>query len=228
MKNNRGSILLPILLVSTIALSIALAAASRSLKGLKVTTDTEQSSSAYSAAEAGIEQALYSIETTGSASDITSPVAVGAGGYIKELTVIESGGGANPYLVEGAVAKDDAAELKLNGYTGNTLSVYWANTDDTSQTSNPASLVISYVYDSSPYLIKQQAVNCTARTNGFSGPVGGTYQIVVGAQTMEFACKYDFSLAGTSTGLPSDGLSKLFCGNISELASSWAFFDKGR
>lgn len=199
MSKNRGSILLPILLVSTIALAMALAVASRSLKGLKSTGETEQSSSAYSAAEAGIEQALYSVEQGTIPTPITTPILVGAGGYIKELTVIQSGGGTSPYLVEGAVAKDDAAELKLNTYSGSTLSIYWANTADASQVSNPASLIITYVYGNSPYAIKKEAINCTARTNGFTGPVGGTYQIVVGSTTMEFACRYNFSLAGTSS-----------------------------
>ncbi|MBM4401770.1 MAG: hypothetical protein FJ044_00800 [Candidatus Cloacimonetes bacterium] len=195
MPKNRGSILLPILLVSTIALAMALAVASRSLKGLKTTGETEESSTAYSAAEAGIEQALYSIETTGSASDITSPVAVGAGGYIKELTVTQSGGGPN-YLVEGAVAKDDVVELKLNGYTGSTLSIYWADSSDSQQVPLPiqnlASLVITYVYGNPPYSIKKAAVNCdTSRSNGFAN-AGTGITIDIEGQTVQMYCGYNF------------------------------------
>lgn len=204
MTKNRGSILLPILLVSTIALAMALAVASRSLKGLKTTGETEQSSTAYSAAEAGIEEALYSIETTGSASDITSPVAVGAGGYIKKLKVEQGGGGSDPYLVEGAVGQDDVVELKLDGYIANggtKLTIYWVNQGDNAQIDPPkgkASLVISYIYGSSPYSIKKEAVNCDAsRSNGFLPAALGT-TITIGTQTIQFACSREFLLAGTN------------------------------
>lgn len=197
MPKNRGSILLPILLVSTIALSIALAVASRSLKGLKTTGETEQSSSAYSAAEAGIEQALYTIETGGMPSAITTPVPVGAGGYIKKLKVEQGGGGSDPYLVEGAVAQDDVVELKLNGYGGTKLTIYWANQADYTQASELPSLVINYVYGNLPYSIKKGAVNCAVpdRDNGFVNSLN-----VIGEYTMKgmiFRCKHEFCVSNS-------------------------------
>lgn len=59
----RGQILLMIILVMIVALTVTLSVATRSITNLRTTTEEETSQRAFSAAEAGIEQALKSTST---------------------------------------------------------------------------------------------------------------------------------------------------------------------
>lgn len=58
MKNQKGQIILILVLVMTVALAIGIAVVQRSLSDISTSTKIEQSSRAFSAAEAGIEKAL--------------------------------------------------------------------------------------------------------------------------------------------------------------------------
>lgn len=57
-RSNQGQVILILLLVMTVALAIGLSVVQRSLSDLSTSTKIEQSSRAFSAAEAGIERAL--------------------------------------------------------------------------------------------------------------------------------------------------------------------------
>lgn len=184
MKKEQGSILLPILLVSTIGLTIALSIASRSLKNLQTTSEFEFSNTAFSAAEAGIEEALYTIETKRVIpTSITTPIPVGAaGGSIKTLTVAEGGGGSGYALDK--VNKDDTAEVKLNGYSGS-VDLYWDTDGNINQATSLVAMEVSG--SSTPYTIKRYALNCgIPAANNFTSVPVGTYAY----QGVSYQCRY--------------------------------------
>lgn len=58
MRSNKGQVILILILVMTVALAIGLSVIQRSLSDISTSTKVEQSSRAFSAAEAGIEKAL--------------------------------------------------------------------------------------------------------------------------------------------------------------------------
>lgn len=60
MKHNSGQIILVLILISTIGLTIGLSLISRSITDVRISSQIEESSKAFSAAEAGIEAALRS------------------------------------------------------------------------------------------------------------------------------------------------------------------------
>src|SRR5690349_3201017 len=74
MKNHeRGQILLIVVLVMTVALTIGLSVATRTINNIRTSTDEENSQRAFSAAEAGIEQALQnSTASSGTFANNTS------------------------------------------------------------------------------------------------------------------------------------------------------------
>lgn len=69
MKSQKGQIILILVLVMTVALAIGLSVIQRSLSDVSTSTKVEQSSRAFSAAEAGIEKAIQS----GIGSNVPSP-----------------------------------------------------------------------------------------------------------------------------------------------------------
>src|SRR3990167_1792944 len=65
LKSQSGQILIIFLLILVIGLAIILSIASRAITDLRVSTTSEESSRAYFAAEAGVEEALKRISTEG-------------------------------------------------------------------------------------------------------------------------------------------------------------------
>ena len=65
MNNERGQIILVLVLVITVALAIGISVVQRSLSDISTSTKVEESSRAFSAAEAGIERALKEHSTIG-------------------------------------------------------------------------------------------------------------------------------------------------------------------
>src|SRR3990167_5301279 len=55
---NRGQIILILVLITVVGLTIALSLVSRTISDIRITSQIEQSSKAFSAAEAGVETAL--------------------------------------------------------------------------------------------------------------------------------------------------------------------------
>ena len=60
----RGQALLIVLLVMTVALTVGLSVATRTIVNVRITTQEEQSQRAFSAAEAGIEETLRTCTTS--------------------------------------------------------------------------------------------------------------------------------------------------------------------
>lgn len=129
--NHDGQILLITLLVLSVATTIALALISRSTTDVNISTQVEESSRAFSAAEAGIEQSLKK------SSGVSGALSSGET-YTTTQDII---GGTASYEFPKAIAKGDVATLWLvphdaNGnpivsgganYTSDTLTLCWGN-----------------------------------------------------------------------------------------------------
>lgn len=79
MKNQKGQVILVLILVMTVALAIGISVIQRSISDVSTSSKVEQSSRAFSAAEAGIEKAIQSN------SAITSPVNLGNNATIQDV-----------------------------------------------------------------------------------------------------------------------------------------------
>ena len=128
----RGQILLIVILVMVTALTVGLSVSSRTITNLRTDAEEENSERAFSAAEAGIEQALSTnAGSTGSFTNNSSYNTV-----ISQLTgtefLLNNG---NPIL------KDDAVDVWLSAYPdysaprSGDFTVYWGNTSDICDTS---------------------------------------------------------------------------------------------
>lgn len=101
-KYQKGQIVLIVLLIMVVGLTMGLAVISRSVTNIKMSTQTEQSQRAFSAAEAGIEEFLRA-GTIG-----TYPI----GGASFTVSKSGVGGGIDPYVIKD-VARDDTQTIWL-------------------------------------------------------------------------------------------------------------------
>lgn len=126
-----GQILLIIVLVMVVALTVGLAAATRSVTNLRITREEENSQKAFSAAEAGIEHVLKN--RTGITDKKLSNEAFIQKAEIRATSATEI------ILNDGKpVLKDDGVDLWLSTYPdftgdhwGGELTVYWGKEGDT-------------------------------------------------------------------------------------------------
>ncbi len=191
----KGQALLVILLVMMVGLTIGLSLATRSVSDIKISSQIEQSSRAFSAAEAGIEAALKGEATV----DCNSPQTVGQATYC--FSTSQAGGTDQP-LVFGEVGiadtynvwlvgHTDAGALDLsNPYSGSTIDVCWGETGATPITA----LEISVVYRdaASTYRVWRGAFDPDASptrrpSNHFSAPDAGGCAGLVYKKTINFA-----------------------------------------
>ncbi len=153
--NNKGQVILLLILVMTVALAIGLSVVQKSLVDVSTASKVEQSSRAFSAAEAGIEKTLlYPTGSCGAAcninfsdnsstatvSDVPSKPAPALSGHQQEA------------LEFPPLAKEDVAQVWLADYTSstnppptfytrNSLDVYWGNSS-----TDKAALEITLIY----------------------------------------------------------------------------------
>lgn len=171
MKNQQGQIVLILILVMTVALAIGLSVIQRSLSDVSTSTKVEQSTRAFSAAEAGIEKAIQK------KGGIGTPFDLGNNSSIERVDKVDIPGDvALEYL---PISKEELAQVWLANpgdlsqvYTGCTapgvcyLGIYWG---DEGNTDHPA-IEVTVIYDASGvykskkyYLDRDAAV----RGNGF-------------------------------------------------------------
>lgn len=120
-NDSQGQILIVILLIMVVALAIGLSVATRSLTNLRVSTQSEFSQRAFSAAEAGIEKALGS----GNAN-FADTFTVDVGGSTVDVNVTSQ----SLKYVETILSSGGVQEIKVDtaaGRTGDTLYVYFGN-----------------------------------------------------------------------------------------------------
>ncbi|MBI2196750.1 pilus assembly PilX N-terminal domain-containing protein [Candidatus Daviesbacteria bacterium] len=160
MRNQRGQTVLILILVMTVALAIGISVIQRSLSDLSTSTKVEQSSRAYSAAEAGIEKAIQS------GGSITSPIPLGNDSSIFDVQT-DLLPAPNQALEYPPLAKEELAQVWLADPTSSTfpncdvgkicynesnLDIYWGVPNTTSD--KPAIEVI-IVYLSGDYQSKK-------------------------------------------------------------------------
>lgn len=111
LKNQQGQALLIILLVMAVGLTIGLAVVSRSVTDIRISSQEEESARAFSAAEAGIEEALLE----------NLAVGVGTSGTVGEISYsvssIEQGGSQEYDLGGGKFLSGDTQTVWLIGHT---------------------------------------------------------------------------------------------------------------
>ncbi|MBI4084310.1 MAG: pilus assembly PilX N-terminal domain-containing protein [Candidatus Levybacteria bacterium] len=132
----KGQLLLIVILIMTVALTVGLSITTRSITNLRVTEEEEESQQAFSAAEAGIEQALKLTEP----GTYFQKQPLG-GAEIDKVTVTKLVDARLLLNNNSPVIKDDGVDIWLSSYpdyslpqwSGN-LTVYWgSDTDDCQQ-----------------------------------------------------------------------------------------------
>lgn len=139
MLNNKGQAIVMLILIMTVALAIGLSIVQKSLLDVSTSSKVEQSSRAFSAAEAGIEKALSEASpnpatfTPGNNSSISS--------LSKTLIPLVPQSGQQDALEIPGLSKEDTGQVWLADYTSTanpppagyiqqTLDVYWGTAGD--------------------------------------------------------------------------------------------------
>lgn len=188
-KRERGQVLLVVVLASVVALTIGLAAISRTITNTKVTTEEQNSQKALSAAEAGVEEltnnsAYVATGTTGKKNLSNSS------SYTSSSVTMTP---VSPYAVNGGqlISKDDGADIWLSHYPdysspwSGSLTVYWQSDQANCQTKEAAvEIIVLSGSVATPDMHRYAVDACGSRraNNGFSSPtavgvsiLGGTY-----------------------------------------------------
>jgi hypothetical protein len=172
-KKTSGQSLLVILLVMAVILTIGLAVASYSITDIKISQQEEESARAFSAAEAGIEEALKS----GSAQDVTvgeitakvsKTVQGGGADFDFGGSTFPSGELANAWLI--GHSDDGGLNPAIHFPSNGQMTLCWG--DSASQENLPA-LELALVYDdegSGDYKVIRQGYDPEERTVGFDNP----------------------------------------------------------
>lgn len=168
--NEKGQLILTLILVMTVALAIGLSIVQKSLVDVSTSTKVEQSSRAFSAAEAGIEKALKgdssgvsfpetNSRTTSVVDTFLTPCVPGTAGCNPEGSLqdpletpdVEKEDAIQFWLADpdpnvnlpGCSAKDPTGHIPIC-YTDNSLSVYWGDI-----ASDLPAITLTFVYFSS-------------------------------------------------------------------------------
>lgn len=145
-KKASGQILILILLVVVVALAIGLSVASKNLKNIRTSTQTEQSQRAFSTAEGGVEDVLARLNT------IAADPLVKTTGYAETISV-GSGLSAN-VLVKGSqtfeksIPVGEVGQIDLNGVANpSQLTIEWGkrNLPNNAEGNPVASIEVSFV-----------------------------------------------------------------------------------
>ncbi len=153
-----GQAIITLVMVVAVSLVVGVAVSSRVVTTLRQVSFAEQSAKALALAEAGAEDALLlikdqpSLALPHSSGDVTvedghfnyTISALGQGTAFDDLSPLE---------------REKAAQVNLDGYGGNSVNVYWVNSDDSGEMGdNRAALEISLVYqDGVEYKLKRDA-----------------------------------------------------------------------
>lgn len=168
-SNQSGQIVVILLLIMLVGVTIGLSITTRTLQQMKVATVSEQSSRAYTAAEAAIEDALRQELYGGMTGSVSLGPSIDEARYEVEETPEFSL----------TVQKDEVAQVNLQDFTGSAIDIYWVSESDpnenTSESPGRASLELTFIKnDGGDYSVIRFAVNADARSasNGFTDPGG--------------------------------------------------------
>lgn len=190
-KKSSGQTLLIVVLLMTVGLTTGLSLISRSLTDIKISRRGEESSRAFSAAEAGIEESLRSgVASSGTFTENASEY---------KVTKTGVGGSSAPFSL-GQINHDDTQTVWLIGhdtsggldyaqaYSGSTIDVCWGET-------NPSAAIEAIVYYrdlSSKIKVWRQAFDPEARGNNFS-PVDSSAGGNCGSLNLKYRKTLDLS-----------------------------------
>jgi len=177
--SQKGQALIILLLIMVVGLTVGLSIATRTITDLRISTQSEESQKAFSAAEAGIEDALRRDLT--SFTGTSAEVSPGTGATY--TTTVTPQGNTNKFVTEQPVAKDDVAQVCINvpsfcpnsGLIPSQVEVYWVREGESN-----ASVEITEVYENpaGSFQIAKNAYNADSNlTNGFNNATKGTFQI---------------------------------------------------
>jgi len=166
-----GQIVVLLLLIMLVGLTLGLSITTRTVQQMKVATVSEQSSRAYTAAEAAIEEALRQ--------------ELKAGEYALPAGALGPSISEAKYTVEESpefsltVQKDEVAQVNLKGSGVGQVGVFWVKESDPTENTNDepgrASLELTFIKNTGgDYSVIRFAVNSDARNaeNGFTDPGG--------------------------------------------------------
>ena len=198
MRKNSGQALLIILLVMAVGLTIGLAVISRSVTDIGISWQEEESARVFSAAEAGIEEALKAGALTG--GELTVPI-----GEITATVRQTNLGGQVEFAFPGEYEVGDVQTLWLveheedgtldtnNKYSANFIEIYWGKEEGIT----PA-LEVTLIYDQDGVKIMRWALDPEAsRNNNFDKSVDQGSQL----EGKNFRYKKDLSLPCNQTGV---------------------------
>lgn len=151
MINQKGQVLLLLILVMTVALAIGLSIVQKSLVDISTASKVEQSARAFSAAEAGIEKALKGdVSVQNFAENKSSIKEIVDTGLIPAVPTNNTQQDALEY--DSPLAKEDVAQVWLADfsspinppppfYTQNSLDIYWGNSSE-----DKAAIEVTVIY----------------------------------------------------------------------------------
>lgn len=189
-KSESGQALLLVLLSMSVVLTIVLSILARSTLDINVSSQSEESVRAFSAAEAGIEQALV----VGSTGDVN------LGNATFNATVTSFASGARQFILPSSlysgesatawfISHDEDGNLACDAdnpcFTGNQIQICWGLEGTSPNLNTTPAIEVAIVYLSTPgnyatVKIAREAVdpNAARRSlNSFSAPDGGTCEI---------------------------------------------------
>jgi len=179
-----GQTLIIVLLVVLVSLAVGVGVATRSTSTVQQTTFSEEATQALHFAEACAEEALGKIKTGDilpcgnldyTATDNCSPLDVDDDGSSDDCCYEVS---ALSEIFPGVISQDDAAEVKLSGFSGS-IDIYWCNSDSPSQEcedrpgANPPALELVLVKDDAVARLAYAHPASARRDNFSSGEVSG-------------------------------------------------------
>lgn len=206
----KGQALLIIILVMTVVLTIALSLVSRTISDISISKKEDDSSRAFSAAEAGVEQALLKGTSTSFVGNVTStdsfsasatPLSSEGTEYAMPL-LLAAGETAPVWLVNHAEDGSLTCSAASPCFTGNTLKVCWGASGTDPGVSTTPAVEVSIVYltsdtDLSTARIARGAYDpFPSRPDANSFTTGSEGSCTIGTQAYEFSRTVDLSALG--------------------------------
>ena len=212
-KNSSGQALLLVLLSMAVVLTIVLSILSRTVTDIAVTSRGEEALRAFSAAEAGVEQALIV------GADIGS-TAIGDASFSADVSGFASGSQefANPVTLAAGesilfwfVAHDPSTgslvcNVSYPCFTGSQFKICWGKPGTPAGSATTPAVEISTFYATTPgdygtVRIARQTADANSlrtATNNFSAPDGAT--CTIGSDSFAFQKTVDLALLGVPAG----------------------------
>jgi len=218
LKDKSGQVIIVILLLMTVALTVGLSISTQTATDTKISAQLEESERAFSAAEAGIEEALITSGTDTISGSLTNQAEY-------QVSINRFTSGHDNFVFPKKVAQDDTKQVWLVGhnsdgsinegqrYQGSSLEVYWGDTStptttvsgcDSNNITPAVEVTLIYKDAASEYQISKDAYDpdASGRTgcNNFSGASTGSWSLE--GQDFRFRQNFDFSAIVAAAGMP--------------------------